>query len=124
MSCSCGIRPVVTLRIVFSVILAVMLYVTVSASMAYSISEVSARIGHDWWFRATLTDAYCGFITFFCWVAYLEKTCLRRALWLVAILLLGNIAMAVYVLIRLFRLPADAPASAILLRREDRHDAR
>lgn len=124
MSRACCIQPVVKLRVVFSVILAVMLFVTIRASLDYSIAEVSARIGADWWFRATLTDAYCGFITFFCWVAYLEKTCLRRALWLLAILLLGNIAMAGYVLIRLFRLPVDAPASAILLRPEDRADAR
>jgi hypothetical protein len=40
-----------------------------------------------------------------------------RALWLVAILLFGNIAMAVYCLRELFRVPNGAPLSSVLLRR-------
>lgn len=113
-----NLRPVIALRIVFSVILAVMLYVTIAASCDYSILKVAERIGVDLWFQATLADAYCGFITFFCWVAYLEKSCAARIGWLVAILALGNIAMAAYMLLRLFRLPVDADAAAILTRRE------
>jgi hypothetical protein len=119
MTCFSCTRPVVTLRIVFSLVLAAMLFVTTRASLDYSIMEVGARIGADTWFQATLADAYFGFLTFFCWVVYLERTCLRRLAWLIAILLLGNIAMAGYLLIRLFRLPADAPPADILLRRED-----
>lgn len=111
------LRPVPALRLLFSVILAAMLVVTVRASLDYSILEVPARLGHDAWFHATLADAYFGFLTFFVWVAYLEGGCGRRLLWLVAILLLGNIAMAAYLLNRLFRLPADATPADILLRR-------
>ena len=55
----------------------------------------------DPWFRATLVDAYCGFLTFFVWVAYNEHTMWRRGLWFVLIMTLGNIAMSVYVLIQL-----------------------
>lgn len=119
-----SLRPVVALRLVFLAILGVMLAATLSASLDYSILEVGDRIGDDRWFIATLADAYCGFLTFFCWVAYLERGCLRRLGWLVAILALGNIAMAVYMLIRLFRLPTDARPADILLRREDLPDAR
>ena len=39
------------------------------------------------------------------------------SLWLIAILLLGNIAMAGYLLIQLFRLPADAPLDALIRQR-------
>jgi hypothetical protein len=35
-------------------------------------------------------------------------------------MLLGNMAMAVYVLLQLARLPADAPLSYLLLRQGDR----
>lgn len=119
MSASFRIRPVVTLRIFFVAVLAVMSWATVRATMDYSIADVGARIGADTWFHATLADAYCGFLTFYCWVFYLERSSVRRALWLVAILLLGNLAMAAYALNRLLRLPADAGAADILLRREE-----
>ncbi len=118
MSDACRIRPVVTLRVVFSIIFSVILFFTAYASLDYSIAEVGARIGGDAWFQATLADAYCGFLTFYCWVFYLERGAGRRSLWLIAILLLGNLAMSAYALIRLFRLPVDAGAADILLRRE------
>jgi hypothetical protein len=41
-----------------------------------------------------------------------------RGAWLIAILLLGNIAMAVYALIQLFRVPLDAKIEDVLLRRK------
>lgn len=113
-------KPVVTLRLFFGAVLATMLFVTIRASLDYSLADVSSRIGHDWWFRATLTDAYCGFLVFFCWVAYLERTFARRFLWLALLLLGGNITIAAYALLRLFRLPADARTRDILLRPEDR----
>ena len=41
-----------------------------------------------------------------------------RIAWLVAILLLGNIAMAMYCLIQLFRVPASADLREVLLRKK------
>jgi hypothetical protein len=41
---------------------------------------------------------------------------LLRLAWLVAILLLGNIAMSLYMLITLFRLSASASLEQVLLR--------
>jgi predicted permease len=70
------------------------------------------------WFIATMFDAYFGFLTFFCWVAYKETSNLARVVWLVAILLLGNIAMSVYMLLQLFRLPANAGVESLLLRKK------
>jgi hypothetical protein len=40
----------------------------------------------------------------------------RRVLWFVGIMLLGNIALALYMLILLFRLPAGGGAERVLLR--------
>ena len=57
-----------------------------------------------------------GFLTFFVWLAYRENSLAARLLWLIAILLLGNIAMASYVLLIVWRLPPEAPASRVLLR--------
>jgi hypothetical protein len=68
------------------------------------------------WFIATLFDCYFGFLTFYLWVAYRERTWPPRILWLIAILALGNIAMASYMLRVLWRLPAHAPMERVLLR--------
>jgi len=51
-------------------------------------------------------------------LARLQGACLgAKILWFIAIVLLGNIAMAVYMLIQLFRVKADAKIEDILLRR-------
>jgi len=69
------------------------------------------------WFIATLFDAYFGFLWFWLWVAYKETSWLARIVWLALILTLGNIAMASYMLIQLFRLSAGAKIEDLLLRR-------
>ena len=105
------------LRILFCVVIASMLAVTGWASLHTPLFAIPrAVLGHPW-FIATLFDAYFGFLTFFCWVAYKERSWVARILWLVAILLLGNIAMASYVLIHLWRLPSNASIRDLLLRR-------
>jgi hypothetical protein len=70
-----------------------------------------------WWTIATLMDAYFGFLTFFVWVCFKERTAAARAVWFIAIMMLGNMAMAVYVLLQLAKLPRGAPVSAILTSR-------
>ena len=68
------------------------------------------------WFLATLADAYFGFLWFWAWIAYKETSNAARALWLVGVLGLGNIAMAAYMLLQLRRLAPGAPAERLLLR--------
>lgn len=70
------------------------------------------------WFIATLFDAYFGFLWFWLWVAYKEPHWVVRGIWLILILVLGNMAMAAYVLLALARLPADATIEDLLLRRK------
>lgn len=73
--------------------------------------DAFATFGKNPWAVATLWDAYFGFLTFFVWVAWRERSLGRRVLWFVLIMALGNIAMSLYVLIRLFRLaPGESPA--------------
>ena len=61
------------------------------------------------WTIATLIDAYYGFLTFYVWVWWKEPRAWPRALWFLAIMLLGNIAIAAYMLRQLARLtPADS----------------
>lgn len=106
------------LKLLFGAILAVMLVVTVQASLHQSVLDWHGLVaGPDrWWTIATLADAYCGFLTFYAWVFYKERTAPARAGWFVAIMLLGNFAMATYVLLALGRLRDDQPLERLLLR--------
>ena len=104
------------LRIAFSVVLIAMLCVTTWASSVVALWETPRAVATHPWFIATLFDTYFAFLTFYCWVAYKETSNIARIVWLLAILLLGNIAMAAYMLWKLARLPADAKIEALLLR--------
>lgn len=89
------------LVIVCCLVLALMLYVTVSASLHQDVVSATRQLWPDPWFRATLADAYCGFIFFWLWVAWREQSVAKTILWFVLIMTLGNIAMAAYVLMQL-----------------------
>jgi len=98
-------------------VLAVMLYVTVSASLQQDVLTATERLWPNPWFRATLADAYCGFLFFWLWVAWREKTAAKGALWFVLIMTLGNLAMAGYLLLQLRGLRPGGGIEALLLRR-------
>jgi peptidoglycan/LPS O-acetylase OafA/YrhL len=66
------------------------------------------------WTIATLVDAYYAFLTFYLWVWWKESRTRPRLLWFVAIMLLGNIAMAAYVLRQLARLAPDDSTGTLL----------
>ncbi len=104
------------LILIFSSILVAMLGVTTYASFDRSIMSVGPPLTTDPWFHATLMDAYCGFLTFYVWVAYKEPALWRKAVWFVLIMTLGNIAMAIYVLIQLWCWDAERGIAALLLR--------
>ncbi len=69
------------------------------------------------WTIATLIDAYYGFLTFYMWVLWKETRALPRIGWFIAIMLLGNIAMAAYALRQLARLgPNDSMGTMLATR--------
>lgn len=109
----------VFLTILFLFILGAMLFVTVRASLEQGIFAAGAALMPNRWFQATLADAYFGFVTFYVWVAYRERSWLPRIVWFTLIMLLGNIAMSLYVLHQLRLLPRGAGMSQLLLRRND-----
>ncbi len=93
------------LTALFVLVLGAMLFVTVRASLGEGVFAAGSRLWGDWWFRATLADAYFGFVAVFVWIAWRERTTGARLGWFVAVMALGNIAIAVYFLIALRRLP-------------------
>lgn len=106
------------LYLLFGLILVAMLGVTSWATSIESVIVGGPKVVREPWALATLFDAYCGFLTFYAWVFYKERSLLARGAWLVAILGLGNIAMAAYVLWQLKKLPAGAAPESLLLRKK------
>jgi hypothetical protein len=94
-----------------------MLAVTGWASTHCSIFAIPRDVFTHPWFIATLIDAYWAFITFFVWVAWKERSLAARILWFVAIILWGNLAMATYVLIELFRIQRSDQLGEVLATR-------
>lgn len=105
------------LRGLFIVILLSMLAVTSWASLQTPLFDIPREVLRHPWFIATLVDAYWAFIVFFVWAAWKEQSLVARVLWFVAVIALGNIAMAVYFLRELFRIPADGSVDAVFTRR-------
>jgi hypothetical protein len=104
-------------------VLAALVGVSIWATQHISIVPVIEAVlqrpaeGHTPWLVATLFDAYFGFLWFWLWIAYKETSVLARVAWLLSILALGNMAMAAYMLLQLSRLPRNATAADLLLRR-------
>ena len=107
---------IIFLRVAFIFVLVTMLCATSWASYQCALWKTPHEVVTHPWFIATLFDCYFGFLTFYAWVFYKEPGGFARLGWLVAILLLGNIAMSIYMLLTLFRLPANAGMEQILLR--------
>ncbi len=106
------------LKIFFLIVLVSMLAVTSWATLQCPLWETPHAVVMHPWFIATMFDTYWGFLTFYCWVFYKESSWTKRITWLLAILLLGNIAMSVYVLNKLFRLPPGATTGDLLAIRD------
>ena len=105
------------LRILFIFVLGSMLGVTSWASLHQSIFSIPREVIKNPWFIATLFDAYWGFITFYLWQAWKEQSLGARGLWFVAVVLLGNIAMSIYVLVELFRISESSQLAEVITRR-------
>lgn len=105
------------LKFIFGAIFIVMVAVNLRAAMAMNIVDSVHLFDANPWAVATLYDAYCGFLTFYIWVAYKEPAGWAKLLWFVLIMGLGNIAMASYMLKELFKLKPTEPVWNVLQRR-------
>lgn len=94
-----------------AIALAAALLIVMLGALAYGFtrgdgwSELGALMGYPW-FVVTLIDVYVGFILFAVWIAYREEP-LRAAIWIIALLVLGNAFAALYALVALARSRGD-----------------
>jgi len=105
-----------TLKLFYLFVLGVMTWGTVQASLDRGVMQALAELGPDPWFKVTLYDTYFAFFSIWLWMAWKEDRWLWRFFWLAAVMILGNFAIASYVLMQLFRLRPGQPVGAILKR--------
>jgi hypothetical protein len=101
------------LKVLFGFIFVFMVVLTVRTSLQISLWSAIPAFKASPWSMATLYDAYFGFITFFCWLAWRERSLGIKIVWFILIMGLGNIAMSFYVLLQLFGLRPDESVSAL-----------
>jgi len=106
------------LKIIFAAIFVWMVVMTTYLSLQKPLWQAGSEF--SWagspWAAATLFDAYFGFLTFFVWVCFKERSLAAKVIWFVLIMALGNIAMSGYVLIQLSRLKPEEPLSNLVLK--------
>jgi hypothetical protein len=96
-------------------VLALMLFISIAASLQQDIISANRQLWLDPWYRVLLADAYCGFLFFWLWVAWREQSGLWGAFWFLLIMGLGNLGAALYLLLQLRRWqPADGVARLLL----------
>lgn len=107
------------LRLLFIAIFVAMSALIVGASLAQPIFGIPREVFTNPWFVATLFDAYFAFLTFYVWVAWKEQSLAARVLWLPAVLLWGNFAMAIYMLRELFSIKEASELDQVFTARRE-----
>jgi len=105
------------LKAIFSLFLITIISVTITASIDQNLFEAVGNMWTNWWFKATLVDAYFGFLTFFIWVAFKELRLWRKLVWFALIMLSGNLAISAYMLLELYKLQAGDTFETLLTKR-------
>ncbi len=106
------------LIVFFSIVLVSMLVVTSWASLYENVFAGGAKIIAEPWGIATLFDTYFAFFTFYFWLAYKENHLVKNIVWLVLVILFGNIAMAIYGLLEIRRLGKNFTTEKFLIERK------
>ncbi len=93
-------------------------YAAITGKEGLNVVDGYVTVCSEPWGLATMFDAYFGFLAFWLYVAWRERSGLSRLAWLVALMLLGNFAIAAYALACLFKAPADADLETIFFTRK------
>jgi Protein of unknown function (DUF1475) len=108
-----GTRVKLFLKLLFGFIFVFMVIMTIRTSLQQSLWDARPAFLASPWCMATLYDAYFGFLTLFCWLAWRERSMALKIVWFILVMALGNIGMSLYVLIQLFKLKPDENVSGL-----------
>ena len=105
-------------KVLFLSISLFMIAVTIHTSMRSNLFESWPRLAAEPWMGATLIDFYFNILLISCWVFYREKSRFMAILWILGFVLLGSIATAFYVFLRIAALKPGEGIQKALLRTE------
>ena len=74
-------------------------YAAITGKAGLNVVDGYITVCSEPWGLATMFDAYFGFLAFWLYTAWRERTVAARLGWLVALLILGNFAIAAYALL-------------------------
>ncbi|MEX0757672.1 MAG: DUF1475 domain-containing protein [Acidimicrobiia bacterium] len=86
------------MRIVGLIGLAVMAVALAHGFAAGDFIVEGAVLGELAWGRVSLADIYTGVFVFGCWIVWRERSFVKAAPWLIALVVLGNFGIAPYLL--------------------------
>jgi hypothetical protein len=103
------------MKVFFSFVIAVMISVSVWASLDSNVVSGFQYLFANRWGIATLGDTYFSFTIIYLWMAYKEPAWSKRVAWLIAVYAFGTIAISVFMLHELM-LRKGQGFEAVLLR--------
>ncbi len=106
------------LKILFGTMSVFMIILVIHASLKSNLLKLPSVVIHEPWFQTTLVDFYLLIMTISVWIIYKERSILRSMGWILAIILLGSIAVSFYVFIQLCSLKKEESFERVLLRKE------
>lgn len=95
---------------------AAMIGVSVYTSLQSDLFAEFGRLIREPWMAATLVDFYLNILLFSMWVVWRERRAAGAWAWTAAFVLLGSIATAFYLFLRIRRLRPEEPLERIFLR--------
>jgi len=97
-------------------VLIIMLWGTIQASLYQNIGAAIEELGPHPWFQVTIYDTYFAFLVIYFWIAYKETSWAARLIWFVAVMGLGNFAIAFYLILQLRKMDAHESMESLLRR--------
>lgn len=92
-------------------------YADVAGKEGINVIDGVVTVCSEPWGLATMFDAYFGFLAFFLYVLWRERTAGARAGWFVALMLLGNFAISAYLLLALRASPGETDMGKVFFAR-------
>ncbi|MEC9373534.1 MAG: DUF1475 family protein, partial [Planctomycetota bacterium] len=89
---------------------AILISAIIASAFEMNLSEGLRTLTETRWGITTLIDLYAGLFIVAVWIALLERSALRTAPWVIALVLLGNLATLLFILYRCFTSPTLAAA--------------
>ncbi len=118
------LNAVSLLKLLMGAIFVTMIGIAIGTSLSSDIFHLPAAVVTEPWFTTTLTDFYFNILIISVWVIYRENHWLRSLFWIIAFILLGSIATALYVLLQLLSLKPGQGLESVLQRKQSFTDER